>query len=368
MHGQRIMDASARHSPRRGLLPALALALVTAFIVALPAAAFNAGWTKPKLVFKYTAAPTHSMVTDGNAKVHIAAERGGGGVWYITNAHGSWQQCQVSDGNDRQPSIAVSGGMVYIAFARGTDGEKGILVASADQPVPPGDCDWSTTERYSGSASYPSMGFHAGKLSIAFRTGDKKLKFIKGGSADADWGSAEVIDGKCCTSPVVLELTASGAPRVAFGDGTSKADGLKFAVRTTTKWKKSKLHSGRVSHVDMVLDKTPGLFGEPPSNSPKIVYVVKRKGLFVATKGGGQWTKRGFGKKFGPVQISHHSNLTRIVYTARGNLTYLRASGGIWASAKLSGGGSDGKPQLHGDALTFSRKAATKGVFFSRPK
>ena len=145
------------------------------------------------------------------------------------------------------------------------------------------------------------MRAYGGKLSIAFRTGDRKLKFRKGLAGATDWAPAEVIDGKCCTSPVALELTSSGSPRVAFGDGTSRAEGLKFAVRTAKGWKKSKVHGGRIKHVAMTLNKLPGLFGEPPSNDPSIVFVVKKRGSLLATKGAG-WFYRDLGKAFGPTR------------------------------------------------------------------
>lgn len=346
----------------------LILALLAAFIVSVPAAAFNAGWTKPKRIFSYSPAPVHSMAVDADGHVHVATERGGGGVWYVTNTSGSWTSCQVSDGNDRRPSVAVADGVVHIAFARTTDGQKGIYTASGASPTPAADCGWSIKERYSGSASHPALGVASGKLSIAFRTGDLKLKFIKGTPADTSWDKAEVIDGKCCTSPVALDLTSGGAPRVAYGDGTSRADGLKYATRTSKGWKKSKVQKGRIKHVDLTLDKTPGLFGGGPSNSPRLAYVVKRKGLFMASKAGSGWSKRGFGRATGPAQISHHSNLTEIVTVNKGNLAYLRSSGGIWGGNKLSGGGTDALPQLSGGKLTFSRKAGSKGIFFTRPK
>jgi hypothetical protein len=46
---------------------------------------------------------------------------------------------------------------------------------------------------------------------------------------------------------------------------------------------------------------------------------------------------------------------------------HLRTSGGIWFTTKLSGG-SDFKPQLHGDRLTFSRNSGTKGIYFTQPR
>lgn len=360
------MRTTAPHPGRVRLFTAVGMALAVAFIVSIPAAAFDSAWTKPKRVFSYGAAPTHSMVS-ANGKVHIATERGSGGVWYVTNESGSWNSCQVSSGNDRRPSIAVADGVVHIAWTRHNDGQKGVYTTSSDQAAPAADCGWAITKRWVGGASHAALGVHGSKFSIAFRTSDKKLKFIKGDADDSGWGKAELIDGKCCTSPVALDLTTGGAPRVAYGDGTSKALGLKFATRTGKGWKKSLVKGGRVKDVDMVLDKTPGLFGKPASNSPKLAFVIKKKGMFVATKSNG-FSSRGFGKASSGAQIQHASNVTLAVFVRNGDLIQLRTSGGIWFDTKLSGGGGDSKPQLHGDRLTYSRKSGTKGIYFTQRK
>jgi hypothetical protein len=361
------MHTPALHPRRARLFASLSAGLAVVFVLAVPASAFDSGWTKPKRVFSHSSAPTHSMVTDESGRVHIATERGSTGVWYVTNASGNWTSCQVSSGDDRYPSIGVSGGVVHVAWTRNTDGQKGLYTSSSDKLAPADGCGWAITQRYAGGASHAALGVRGTTESIAFRTSDRKLKFTKGGSADPTWNKAEVIDGSCCTSPVALALTSSGAPRVAYGDGTSSAQGLKYAKRTAKGWKKSKVHGGRVKGVDLVLDQTPPLFGGPPSNSPKLAYVVKRKGLFVTSQGGG-WSTRGFGGATGTPQISHHSNLTQIIYVRNGDLLYLRFSGGIWAGGKLSGAGNDSKPQFSGGKLTFSRQSGMKGVYFTQPK
>lgn len=367
MHGQSIMDTSARPQGPSRLLGALTLALVATFIAAIPAAAFTSSWTKPKLVFKHDSAPTHGMVTDGAGKVHIATERGAGGIWYVSNTSGTWQQCQVSDGNDRQPSIAVSGSVVHVAFARQTDGQRGIYTASSDQPGSDPGCGWLVTKRYSGSTSSPSLAAYGATLSIAFNTGARKLRFLKGAADSNTWSPTQVVDGKCCTSAPTLALTTTGSPRIAYGDGTSKSDGLKFARRTSKGWKKSKAHGGRIKHIAMVLDRTPGLFGDPPSNSPKIAFVVKKKGAYLATKGGG-WGKRFLGKAFGPTAVTHASNVTQVIVSKNGNLIHHHSSGGIWFAKKLSGSATDTKPNFHGGQLTMGRKSGTKGIYYTRPK
>jgi hypothetical protein len=120
----------------------------------------------------------------------------------------------------------------------------------------------------------------------------------------------------------------------------------------------------------MVLDPTPGLFGEPPSNAPHIAFVAARQGTFNTTKAndtpGGGWDTRFRGKAFGPVDLTHASNVTYVVFTRNGDLLSARASGGIWFGSQVTGSGKDGQPQLSGGQLTFTRKGSSPGIFFAR--
>ncbi len=369
---------SRRRPPSAGGRAPIALALtllllaVGATALPAPTAASSGGWTTPKRVFTHSSAPSHQMVVDGAGKVHIATDRGSGGVWYVTNASGSWEKCQVSDDDDRWPSIAIDGGVIHIAFARLTDGQKGIYTASSDQLGSGSECDWTVSRRSSGGAGGPSMGARGGSLSIAFEASNRKLRFIKGPASVTDWTLDEVIDGRCCTSPVALVLTNSGAPRVAYGAGTSKAKGLKYGVRTNSGWKRSTAHGGRVKHVAMALDQTPGLFGQPPSNAPHIAFAVKKKGTFVSVKGSsgasGRWEERKIARAVGPLDLTHHSNVSFIVYATGGDLRYARASGGIWSGGMLSRGSSNSRPQVDDGRLTFTRQGTNAGIYYTRPK
>ena len=351
---------------------ALLLLAVGASAMPAPTAASSNGWTTPQRVFSHGSATSQQMVVDGAGKVHVATDRGSAGVWYVTNAAGPWETCQVSDDNDRWPSIALDGGVIHIAFARLTDGQKGIYTASSDQLGGGSECDWIVSRRSSGGAGGPSLGARGGSLSIAFEASNRKLRFIKGPASATDWTLDEVIDGKCCTSPVAMALTNTGAARVAYGAGTSKAKGLKYGVRTSSGWKKTTAHGGRVKHVAMVLDQTPGLFGQPPSNSPHIAFAVKRKGTFVSVKGSsgasGRWGQRKIARAVGPLDLTHHSNVSFIVYAAGGDLRYARTSGGIWTGGMLIRGKSYSRPQLDGGQLAFTRQGAPAGIYYSRAK
>ena len=229
---------------------------------------------------------------------------------------------------------------MHIAFARLTGDDNGTIYTASGEP-PPGDasdCGWDVRSRFVGAASHPSLVARSGSLSVAFRDGNT-LRFIKGPAAAETWTVRELIDGSCCTSPVVLALTHTGTARVAYGDGAGQADGLKYGVRTSKGWKKSKAHTGRVKQVAMVLDQTPEVITRVPSNAPHIAYVVKGQGTFVAAKSSsgtsGSWTKRTIARSFGPVALTHASNVTYIVYADDGDLRHARTSGGIWTGGTL---------------------------------
>lgn len=366
------MHESVRRLRVDRLAAGLALALAACLMAALPAAAFDSGWTKPKLVFEAGFAPNQALALDRAGKAHIAVQNGGRGVWYVTNVAGSWKKCQLSSGDDRAPSITVANDVVHVAFTRSTPLERGVYTASSDQPAGAGGCGWALTRRHAGGASNASLEASGATLSVAFRSADKKLRFIKGSAADPSWTIREVIDTDCCTSPVELELTTSGAPRVAYGDGTAKkAIGLKYGVRTSSGWRKAKVQGGRIKHVDMTLDKAAGVFNPPP-NAPRIIYVVKGKGTYSARKDtsgvSGKWSKYFEKKKYGPPQIHHWSNNTTMVYGGEGKLWH-RIVRVITYEQALSTTGRDVKPKLEqGTHLVFSRNKGTTGVYYTRSK
>ena len=198
----------------------LSLALIGALVLALPAAAFSSSWTKPKRILPYNGTPLHASVVDGAGHVHVASEKGSQGIRYITNKSGSWVTCQLTDANDRYPSIAVAGDVVHIAFARQTSGQRGLYTTSSDQLAPAvGGCGLAVTQRYAGGAGSSALGVSGGNMHIAFRTTTKKLKYFRGDPASTDWTVRENIDGLCCTSAPAMYFTTKGSIRVAHGDG-----------------------------------------------------------------------------------------------------------------------------------------------------
>ncbi len=153
-----------------------------------------------------------------------------GGIWYVTDASGSWVTTRVSSHVDVEPSISLDGGHVYIAFVREdptTVKPKSLWTATNASG------SWVTTKRHVGKDHNPSLQVHAGAYSLAFWT-----KGAGGGlqclsNAGGPW-SLSTIDATCCANGgPSLRMTAGGQARVAYPDGsTSVPTGLKLAKRS----------------------------------------------------------------------------------------------------------------------------------------
>jgi hypothetical protein len=307
------------------------------------------------------------MVVDGAGKTHIAAEDSG--IVYATNAGGSWTECRVSSGADREPSIAVGGGMVHVAFARRDSGDLGIFTASG-APGGSGSCGWDVVPRHAGSSTKPSMGVHGSTLHVAFRTSDGRLRYKRGTWDAANWTVHQIVDSTCCQSAPALALTAEGSPRIAYGD--SSADGLRYAAPSGSSWNKRRVQRGRILHVALVMDQTPDPWnGLRPANAPNIAYVVKNVGTFAAVKAGsgvtGAWATRHIGRHFSPPDLVVQSNKFAMVYGHNGRVWGQSKQGGIFIERKISGSGKDGHPQIgvQGTSyvVTFARGQSSEGVY-----
>ena len=346
---------------------ALALATTGVLAVHVPASAVPAGWSGPTRVFATSTMPRHAMVIDGNGKTHIATEDGSSGIVYVTNAGGSWQECRVSSGDDREPSITLGGDLVHIAFAR-RSGEVGIYTASG-AGAGGGGCGWPVEKRHAGNDTRPSIAAFGLVLHLAFRGGGK-LRYLRGASDATGWSIHEVVDGTCCQSAPALALTSDGSPRIAYGD--ISGDGLKYAARSGSSWNKRRVQRGRILHVALVLDYTPDPWnGLQPANAPNIAYVVKRVGTYAAGKGGsgvsGSWWISHLGRYFTPPDLSVQSNKSVIIFGQGGQLWAQSRQGGITIGKRISRSGKDGYPQiaLYGvdSVVTFSRGQSGEGVY-----
>lgn len=263
---------------RRLLAPIAALAAL--LLVAGPVAAVAPGWTHPHQVFAERFGPAHSMVLDAAGKVHIAVEGPlTGGIWYVTNASGSWTTTQVTTQVDAEPSISLDGGFVYIAFVRrdpNTFKSKALWTTTNETG------SWVATRWHRGKYHNPSLQVSGGMYSMAFwaKGAGGGLFYLTG--SPFSW-SMHTIDGTCCASGgPSLRLTAGGLARVAYPDGsTGSPTGLKLAKRS----------AGGVWSIETV-DSQPSEWPELVINGDAklvIAYLHKGVGTFVTAHSAGGW-------------------------------------------------------------------------------
>ncbi len=342
---------------RRSLAPIAALAAL--LLLGAPAAAVAPGWTHPHLVFAERFLPAHSMVVDAAGRVHIAVEGPlTGGIWYVTNASGSWVTTQVSHQVDVEPSISLDGGHVYIAFVRkdpDTFKPKSLWTATDASGF------WVTTKRHVGRDHNPSLQVHGGTYSIAFWTkgAGGGLQYLT--NSGGPW-SLSTIDATCCASGgPSLRMTMGGLARVAYPDGsTASGTGLKLAERSVGgAWSIRTVDSASSEWPELVINGDAKLV---------IAYLHKGVGTYVAGRTGGAWghSQVGNGYLYPPdiaVWGSGVTSSTAIIVGKSGIIT-IYTSGDIASHFDLvhTGNDSNGEIEQHGGVLQVIFNRASGGT------
>lgn len=165
----------------------LVAASIALLVLALPASA-GSGFGDPKRIdgLQVEADPGGPAVAIKDGKLFVAVAGGAHGkrgIYLLTNASGEWVRQRITDKRDFQPTIAVAGGAVHIAFYRKPDGpcaglcSKGIFYARIASGV-------VLVERvHRGEDFHPSIDVGTGQsIGIAFNgngrgTGDSGLYF-----------------------------------------------------------------------------------------------------------------------------------------------------------------------------------------------
>ena len=190
-----------------------------------------------------------SLVVDGQGMAHAAA-RLGDGIFYLTNAGGSWTRERISRPPqaqdeedvgyvDREPSIAIDAdGSLWVAFTRMFDFEN-------FGPYPEG-IYLVTNRSGSWSSAVQLVGDTANSPSLKVRGGHIFFAYVDGRSSDAYDPSARYpvrygtdLGGSLAFTRVArhgdlpqLELDTDGRPHILFASGASlgNPDGLSYAL------------------------------------------------------------------------------------------------------------------------------------------
>ncbi len=318
----------------RPVLPLVLGALLLAAAPAAPAAAVPTGWTSPSRAHATHKVVAHDLAVESDGTVHLAIESDNDtGIWYVTGGPGSWFKEPITIGKDRQPSIALDGSGVVIAYVRSDAGSEGVYTVTNVTG------EWVTERRYTGVASDPTLAVSEGRAHIAFRVGST-LRYATGPDDSAAGWITETVDGACCSTAPSLGLTSGGDPRVAYGDGTSASPGA-LVVRSRTgadSWSSQLVDNHRVSSPALTVYQT-GLY---------LAYVRRGAGTWYASKPGSQaWTlKQLDGAASGPPDISAFSGSAAFIFGKPGKLKYATMSGGILLTKAFTSTAGDQRPHV----------------------
>lgn len=184
-----------------------------------------------------------SMAVDTDGHVHIAgAYWGDDGIWYLTNASGSWTRelltSAPADGYDGEPSLVIrDDGSIAIAFSR----FGGLFCAFGCNPEDPQGIflvtnrggSWSEAVRIvEGRVEEPSLVAAGDRLHLAYSRGDED-RTVEYAVSDADaatWTSAIVGEGRAPS----LQVAGDGLARIAYQNfGPGRGD-LHYAVQAVS--------------------------------------------------------------------------------------------------------------------------------------
>ncbi len=221
--------------------------VILALALASPATA--ASWSSQRRVANDRPS---AMTVDDLGHTHIVLATGTD-MRYVTDRSGRWVTTRISgQGGSVQPSIALSGGKVYVvyAFIGDCDAEHGCttdpsrgLYLLTDKTG-----SWRTT-RLAGTrpAYWPSLRMRQGKLHISYqdRAGIRYLTNRSGSWVNTRvWSSSTDLKNSARTS---IALDARGRPHIAFmvtraGMG---AQGVRVSSRVDGRWSTSIISSGK---------------------------------------------------------------------------------------------------------------------------
>ncbi|MBA2570724.1 MAG: hypothetical protein H0V04_06040 [Chloroflexi bacterium] len=177
-------------------------------IALLPAVA-GAGSPRERILATASAPAAHATIVDGAGNLHVAIERTDRrGIWYATDAGGSWEVERLTRRHDVEPAITVSQGMVIIVFARlDTDGvSRGLFTARQAAS------GWAVRRETGGIDQKPSIDAESGVVHLAFerdRYGGSLWYMTLGANPTQ-------AAGLCCIGAPSIVVDDHGRPLIAF--------------------------------------------------------------------------------------------------------------------------------------------------------
>lgn len=331
-------DTAHAPGPMRTLSPARAPATLLAamaaalLLSAAPAAAIPGDWTPASRAFATHASVSPDIAVQPDGTPHIAMDGGPtAGIWYATRVGTTWEETQVTTGDDHSPSIALDGDIVVIAFRRTDAGDQGIFT------VTNASGDWVITKRHDGTDGAPSLALDDATAHLAF-VGDGALRYATGAYDSETTWPADNLDGTCCSGPPSLALGPDGRPRIAYPDGTPAAPGaLVVQTKGSGGWNRKVVDTHKVSSPALSIDGTKAY----------VAYIRRGAGTWYAALSGTKWSMKALDSRAkGPPDVSAFSGAIAFVWGNAGNLKLATMSGGIILTRSFSRTSGDRRPRI----------------------
>ncbi len=317
-----------RPGPCRALLTSSVLVLL---MVIGSIGASAASWSGPSEIERRTPS---AMTVDDTGRVHVVSESGQG-LRYTTNVSGAWTTIRVSHaGSDREPSVALAGGKVYIAYAIiGDSAERnggrsvGIYLATNRTG------SWVTTRVTGNQGVWPSIKVRAGKVHIAYLAprGVRYLTDQSGHWTDVRvWTRASSVLSAYYRLGTSLVLDAAGTAHIAFArerapdeDSSGISNGISYATNASGGWKVRTITASRDRVDRIVLDGTRPVIGferdEAGGPSFQLASISPHSYTFRTLPGSGH----------GSFTLDVRDRIEVVRYTAA-RLTWYAARSGSW--------------------------------------
>ncbi len=331
--------------------------LAVVLAAAVPGVA-RATWTSTEVTSNtHFDEPALTLDAHGDAHVAYIAYGDRPGLFFATDASGSWDSTRLTTARDEAPAIAVDGdGHDHIAFVR--YGADAGLYYATDRTG-----DWIVTRLSDEPADAPSIALDAdGRAHIAFASGSFDPGIVAFDDSTGDWVRSQVtqapLDGS--TSIVVL---ADGTSRIAFARYAPEAPGIYVASTRAVGGAWS------LERVTTAYDDEPSLAVRSPAEVDVafIRFQSTGRGLYVATRTTaaiGDWTTTALSVDSAryydrPSMAAGADGRASIVYSLAsstgdplGLFVARQSASGSWSSgdALTSQGRSDDWPSLALDA------------------
>lgn len=271
-----------------------------------------------------------AMTVDDLGNVHLVTGGNGDGFDYSTDSSGHWASRHIGGPAAVQPSIALSSGHVYIAYAkRDPRSFQGLGIRLVTNRTG----SWVTHVITTDNARFPSLRMRDGRFSIAYLDA-KGVRYVSDASGSIVnqrvWSRGASLDMTPENHPVSLALDRAGHPRIALErqKASGTPDGIAYARRVSGDWKLQRISSGNDMLDRVVVD---------GSGRAAIGYLHDGRFRVTTTSGSSKSTQTLPGSGFGSFTLDEHGRIDLVrTRESTDKVTLLRQTSAGWSSSTWS--------------------------------